>query len=246
LAKPSLLQDPVWTDAADLCIGCGYSLRGLAAPGKCPECGAEFGTGQLVLTGIVNRSRRTSPARRAAWTAVITGAILLSLFWIVLLVFNAVLLIATVIAVGGGLIALWITGPRERSGIERLVMAPAGIARVAIRTPTDQNRLDTIYTPWGNANSVEITRVSPVWRRVKVRIVESGAGVTSTIFDAGFRCSDAAAPDVDHAIRGLIRGALAARAGTIAPPPTAAADPPSLAEPAPQESAQAPDVRREG
>ncbi len=226
MPKVSALQDPVWTDSADLCVGCGYSLHGLAAPGRCPECGAAYGTGQLVLTGIVHRSRSISVGRRVAWIAVVTCAVLLSVFWAVLLILQVLLLIGLIAATLGGAIALWVTGPRERSGVERLVITPAGVARVALRANSERAKLDTLLTPFDGANSVEVTRVSPVWRRLRVRVVTkdaSGKANVRQVFDAGFRCPDSHAPEVERVVREFLQAALAARAG--GPTPATAAAP---------------------
>lgn len=227
MAKVSALQDPVWTDAADTCVGCGYSLSGLSAPGRCPECGAPYGTGQLVLTGIVRVSRPTSPFRRAAWLAVIGGAVLLSMLWPILLAFQAVLLLVLFLAMVGGIIALWVTGPRERSGVERLVLTPAGIARIALRAASDRAAWDSLFTPFDGANSVEFKRVSPVWRQVRLSVVTPGPAGTGSrpnrrrVFEAGFRCADSHAPEVERVVREFVQGALNAGATHPDRPPPA-------------------------
>jgi len=55
------LPDPQWSQAASICIACGYSLSGLSATGKCPECGASYEAFQLVLAGIPRRSGSGGP-----------------------------------------------------------------------------------------------------------------------------------------------------------------------------------------
>lgn len=132
------------------------------------------------------------------------------MFWPILLILEAFLLLALVLATVGGLIALWVTGPRERVGAERLVVTPAGIARVALRPTAGQSRFDTLFTPFDGANSVEIKRISPVWRRLRLRVVTPGAGVARQVFDAGFRCPDAHAPEVERMVREYVRRALPA------------------------------------
>lgn len=64
------------------CPGCGYALRGLAAEGVCPECGAGYDPRHVVLYGWAGptlSNLSNSPAGPAIAGAIAAGAFLLCL-----------------------------------------------------------------------------------------------------------------------------------------------------------------------
>lgn len=205
------LPEPAWTRSAEICLRCNYSLHGLAAPGLCPECGTPYVAQQLLLAGVAKQSRATPLGRRLAWAAVGGGLLLFALIWPLLLMFNFVALLIVIIALVGGLIALLVTGRRERRGTERFVITPAGIARIPLRIQPGTDGFDSVMIPWDGSNCVQITRISTVWRSLRIGTADSTGRMRAVIFDAGFRCPDAAAPEVEAVIKDMVRASLAAR-----------------------------------
>lgn len=65
------------------CGECGYSLLGLEASGRCPECGCAFGPDQLVLWGTEGgpfKADRIARNLQLAWAVLVAGAFVL-LLW---------------------------------------------------------------------------------------------------------------------------------------------------------------------
>ncbi len=202
-SAPAALPDPAWTEGASICVGCGYSLDGLAAPGVCPECGAPFEARQLVLAGVPNSMRAGSGWRRAAWAVLIVLLGVHSQTWILTFRLGWWVPLAILAMLLAGVVWLLVTGPRERGGTERFVITPAGITRVATKLQAGASSVDSIFIPWGKADAVHLKRVSPFWKRLRVGTV-SGRTITEIQFDAGVRCPD---NDVDLVV-GTIRAHL--------------------------------------
>lgn len=138
------LPDPTWTEAAAVCIGCGYSLQGLAVPGRCPECGAHYEARQLILAGVA-RTPASAP-RRLAWIAIGGLIVILSQLWPFFLFVRGlwlVLLLILAAAIIGGAIILTLR-PRDRHGTERFCLTPSGLARVPAAFDPAAQRLAAI------------------------------------------------------------------------------------------------------
>ncbi len=128
------------------CLTCGYSLRGLP-DGRCPECGASFERGRL-LVDIYARSRRPAGDRwrRVTMWLINLSLIGLALVWVVMLgVWLAVrrdaggfmdFLLAhdprPWFAAGFGVALTATLGPFVAAGIE-LATGPSGRKRRAVR-----------------------------------------------------------------------------------------------------------------
>lgn len=221
------LPDPQWSQSASICIACGYSLEGLPRVGQCPECGSGYEDFQLVLFGVPRSSHASGP-RRIFWAVLITLCVThlytLSIQvtyrpWIAL-VFSLVLVACV--------IALLVTGPRERRGTERFIVAKGGIARVAMKFDPASRRLDTIFVPWGTADTVNIERISTFWKRLTIGNLASGlhGPMRNAIFDAGFRCPDADVERVREAIpRSMLGPTASAQSRPVILPPGAANPP---------------------
>lgn len=200
------LPDPAWTEGASMCVGCGYSLDGLAAPGVCPECGAPFEARQLVLAGVPNSMKSGSAWRRGAWAVLIVLLVVHSQSWMFSIRLGWWVPLAVLAMIVAGVVGLLVTGPRERGGTERFVITPAGITRVATKLQAGASSVDSIFIPWGKADAVHLKRVSPFWKRLRVGTV-SGSTIAGIQFDAGIRCPD---KDVDLVV-GTIQGHLNSR-----------------------------------
>lgn len=230
------LPDPVWDPDPANCARCGYALGGLARPGVCPECSLPFAERHLIMAGLVSRARRAPLGRRIAWVAVIGAFVAITMLWPVFLVFDALLLVVTLLVATGGLAWLLATSRRERRSTERFLFTPGGVARLALtaqqRGPgasaTSGAGHDSVFTPWDGANAVEFKRISPYWRRIRIGIAQPGGPLQRTVFEAGVRCPDSTAAGAEQAVRELV-----AR-GLIAPAP----------HPTPRHGADGPDRDR--
>lgn len=197
--------DPSWADAAPMCIACGYSLVGLAAPGVCPECGAMFESRHMVLCGVPRRTV-TSPYRRAAWAVVLLAAVGFSqTFPLLILAVSGWITLATLIAILGALALLVATGPRERHGAERFLIARSGIARIPLAAAPGGARPEGNWIPWADADTVELRRVSPNWKRLRIGRRGPHGRLTTTVFEAGIRCPDVSVDEVVSTIRSFLR-----------------------------------------
>jgi hypothetical protein len=202
-----LLHEPQWVVRGSSCLGCGYDLQGLAPQGACPECGMEFEPHALILSGIANRARGGSLTRRLAWIALIALGILCGYLWPVLFLFVGwVATLLVFILLAAGIAYMFITSPRERTGLERFCITRRGIVRLPLTIQKDASR-DAQLIPWGDADAVTLDRVSPVWRRLRIgRHVGPAFPLTDITFDAGIRCPDDSAPIVQQTIREQIAG----------------------------------------
>lgn len=196
------LPDPHWMDVPETCMQCGYSLRGLEAPGRCPECGAEFDRRSLVLAGVAQGQRGGSVARRAAFWIIAASALIMSQTIFLALLFAWWLALVMIAVVVGGLAWFWITGPRERRGAERFIITSTGIARVPL---VGNDMKDRLFVPWADADAFALTRISPFWRRIRIGRRTARGKIANVRFDAGIRCPDAMAPDVEAALQSLLQ-----------------------------------------
>lgn len=198
------LPDPWLTETPELCLVCGYALRGLAAPGVCPECGLPFDKQQLVIAGVPNRKAGGSATRRVLWVALFTGFIVEVYTWplqVYLLTWEVPLVILALLL--GAFVALLMTGPRERRGVERFFVTRAGIARLPLKVPPG-SKPDSRLVPWVRADTLELRRVSPVWRRVRIGRVGPKGKLGQVVFDAGIRCRDEDEAMVERTVRAFL------------------------------------------
>lgn len=205
MSKSQPLPDPQAGPPSALCASCGYSLAGLAAPGTCPECASPFSESSLVLAGVPNRSSSQRSPRAIAWGAVIVGFALLAYTFPLLVMISGWLFLAALAGLAGTFVWLLATSRRERQGKERFIITPAGIQRVPFNFDPASTRLDSLFLPWNGADTVELTRVSAFWRRLRIGKAVAGR-IDRPLLDAGIRCPDAMAPQVLHAIQESLRG----------------------------------------
>jgi hypothetical protein len=210
VAKRGGLPDPVWTSLTGLCVVCGYSLDGLAAPGRCPECGAPFDLRQLVVCGVFEGSRGGWTVRTWGWVGLSVSLFILIQCMVPMLAWSWEVTLALLLALVGGVIWMIASNKRERSGSERFVFSGAGIARLPLKQPTSGVKLDSAFVPWGNASVVELQKISPVWW--KLRIGEPSGEAVTWVFKAGVRCPLEGADRLRGEIRALMESASAAPA----------------------------------
>ncbi|MBC7771486.1 MAG: hypothetical protein H7210_03210 [Pyrinomonadaceae bacterium] len=218
------LPDPQWVQSAASCFGCGYSLVGLETRGLCPECGAPYEARQLILAGVPGKTVGAPAWRRAAWILLgisacfslhVAAFFLLFVSWVVSLMWLIVLI--------GSFVYMIATSKRERRAAERLVITPYGIARMAlVPTPpktggngmepglsmlhdADHARPDTLLIPWGDANTLEFRRLSPVWCSIRIGHIAAGKKKMRVLFSAGIRCPQATGEMVRAAIESNMR-----------------------------------------
>ena len=107
------------------------------------------------------------------------------------------------LALVGVLIFMIATGRRERDGVERADRdAPGRRACRAAARAEDPSQADgeSGLAPWGAADTVEITRISPVWHRLRIGVGAMGR-VHQVTFEAGIRCPEQWAPLVQHELQ---------------------------------------------
>jgi len=183
------LPDPVWSEGAVVCLACSYSLQGLEAPGLCPECGAAYEARQLVIAGVPRSIGGGSPPRRILAAVLLIGGIAFVYTWPILLSISWLLCLMAATLVVGPLVYLLATSRRERRGVERFVLTPSGITRIPLRGDAGApGAHDLAFTPWGDANAVELRQISTVWRRLRIGRRSGHDRITGVIFDAGIRC----------------------------------------------------------
>ncbi len=186
--RPGSLPFPVFADQPLECLRCGYDLRGLTRPERCPECGCPAATPQgaeALLAAGVPVTEFGRPGRTVAMILTLGGWGLMTqpIVWFLLmasgLFWLAVGLFLATIGVSVWLIA---TRPRRSNTIERLVFTRGGVGRAAWRSwrPVD-------FIEWTRHEHVQIKSVSTVWQKLIIRRpVESGRA--PKIIEFGFRC----------------------------------------------------------
>lgn len=225
MGKAPTLPDPRWDAASKLCAACGYSLDGLGEIGTCPECGTRYAAWQLVLAGVPHRKSDRLTPRSLAWGFLVVGWVLHAYGWGVEMMLSRWLVLVVTAALGAGLVWLLATGKRERQGLERFIVTPTGIQRVPFKFSAGSERFDGTFIPWNGEDGVEVRRVSSVWRRLRIGR-RHGKGLRGVVFDAGFRCPDAMADQVQVQIVRLLAGELPTVDRALAPDPTPPPPPP--------------------
>lgn len=195
------------------CPKCQYSLRGLPNAGRCPECGFTYDDETFMLYGIVRGMAKTSGGRKAAWIFVGAagsfapacvapvlfapgGAVWLGLgglIWLIVLIY----LLAT---------------SKKDQPHQPLLFARGGFGTCAGANPSD----DAVrLVGWEMVDAVELNRVSPTWRRLRIGTRGRRGQLSNVKLDAGISADEDNARRVVH----LIEKRIAAAHGHAPPPP---------------------------
>jgi hypothetical protein len=191
------LPDPTRGHEIASCLGCGYSLSGLRAGGRCPECGLVMPDPErsVRLFGLA-KSQERRPWRRACWVAIGIYGLLFSQGFMLLLmwgygwlaVFGLFVLVASIVA-------MLLTGTSSKSAVECFAITTAGLGRSSPKGAEASRS----FEPWRGSVEVEMRRVGAVW--YKIRLYQRQDGQLQTLLEAGVRCPDADREWVYAAIR---------------------------------------------
>jgi hypothetical protein len=198
------------------CPRCAYSLAGLPAAWRCPECGYEYDDRTFVLPGISRGTTGLTRTRKWLWIflalAASVGPGSVIAMWMLAGRTVTLLLVAAWIAV---LLSLLRTGRRERKGIERFLFAASGFGYCAdlhAPEPDDTGREDTCLTTWDTVTTVIIESKGPNWHRLRIGSVRDQTGrLRKTLLDVGIRCDAAAVPWLREVLDERIQSAHCAR-----------------------------------
>ncbi|MEM9372983.1 MAG: hypothetical protein AAGA55_05005 [Planctomycetota bacterium] len=180
-----MLPDPTTEHAFERCLGCDYSLEGIAPGGVCPECATPVPEpGKSVAVCGVARVTETNRGRRSAWIAVCVFGFFYAQVLPFLIfrspVFSGVLSAALIAAVVG----LLLTGTSHKRGKERFILTPRGWSRSTL-----EGESAGLYAAWPAGVDFEWKRISSVWYRLVIRGRDE-KNKRTTLLDAGVRCTD--------------------------------------------------------
>lgn len=185
----------------DKCPACDYSFRGLPGVGRCPECGFTYDEDTFILHGISRGMSTTSTGRKIGWIFIGLGA------WLgpqalMMLAFDpgneaALIMACFGIVWAGALVYLLITGKRERRGIEPFLFAAGGFGSCAGLNPND-DKVD--LTRWEQIDDVQLRRIGPTWRRLRIGKVNRHGKLYDIALDAGVSCDE---PGAAHVLKVL-------------------------------------------
>lgn len=186
--RPGSLPFPAFGDHPIECLSCGYDLRGLTNPERCPECGVVVsdpaGAGALLTAGLPQVEFGSSGRRwvlfftvcgwvpithPATWFLCIGHGML----WMPLL---------TLVAVAASSAWLIATGPRRTRVTERVVFTRSGIGRTAFGAPQQLG-----FIAWTHEEVVQARSVGTVWQKLIIRR-PTASGRSPRVFEYGFRC----------------------------------------------------------
>ena len=202
--KKELLPFPRLLVKPEACLGCGYPLDGIPAPGSCPECGMEFYDrfSGLQIAGVAKKSG--GPAwRRAVWIVIaiisflyfnVIGVLIFTLPWMALVIFLAIV---------AGVLAMIFSSPNKKgAGSEYFTFVRSGFSR----WPTGTENAAREFRAWdGVKPGVMVKPVSRVWASMKLVHFDE-RGKREVLLSGGFRCRTEQIPVVEQAIGMMMRG----------------------------------------
>ncbi len=207
-ALQSAMPESLQKARPERCLRCDYSLTGLPAAHRCPECGLEYDEQTFVLGGIVRGTRGQRPGRAALWVVVALG------LWP-----GAAVIAPLAMGTAGGfgclaVAVLWIallvyliaTSRRGGQGVEQFVFSAGGFGYCANLTPA--GAADAQVIPWSDVDTVLVERKGANWHRIRIGTGRgSDGGPEHTRFDVGVRCREETAAWIRGFIEDRIRAA---------------------------------------
>lgn len=157
-----------------------------------------------MLAGVPRRAS-VSRSRAALWCLLVAAWFFGLQLFPLLIHFGGEWLLLGLLALVGATLAMVLTGKRERRGVERFLIDSSGVTRLGLHAGKPGSTPDPVFIPWGEADSVDFQKVSPVWRRLRIGTRADGGRLTAVVFDAGVRCPEAIAEKVAAAIATRIR-----------------------------------------
>ena len=202
--KKELLPFPRLLDQPEACLGCGYPLDGIPAPGSCPECGMEFFDrySGLQIAGVAKKSG--GPAwRRAVWIVLAVVAFLYGNLLPFLFISSAIIALVILAALIAGVVGMALTSPSKKgAGSEYFTFVRTGFSR----WPTGTESAAREFRAWdGVKPGVMVKPVSRVWASMKIVHFDE-RGKREVLLSGGFRCRTELIPVVEQAIGMLMRG----------------------------------------
>jgi hypothetical protein len=202
--KKELLPFPRLVERPEDCLGCGYPLEGIPAPGLCPECGLPFehGLSGLQIAGVAKKSAGPS-WRRAVWLLIAIVAFLYSQIMVLLFMSDPIIALGVLGAIGAGALGMALTSPNKKgTGSEYFTFVQGGFSRWPIGSGPEVREFRT----WDGVNpGVILKPVSRVWASMSV-VQFDERGKREVLLSGGFRCQRDDLPMVGDAMVKLVRG----------------------------------------
>jgi hypothetical protein len=200
---------PIETLRLAACPRCEYSLTGLPAAHRCPECGFDYDDRAFVLSGIARGTTSMKPERKLLWV------VLAAMTWF------SPMLVAALFPAAGSIVCLAFaglclailvylvaTGKHERRGNEKFLFSAGGFGYCAAVTQT--GIADARMTAWADVDALVVERKGATWHRIRIGRGRRRDGRPKHVrFDIGVRCSEAAAAWICMVLEQRIRDARA-------------------------------------
>ncbi len=203
MAKREPLPFPALDERLDECLGCGYPLDGIPAPGVCPECGVGFEDGISVLTIAGVAKGLAGPVwRKFAWVCIGIVAFLYSQLWVLML--QGIPLVALMVLLGliASTAGMALTGKQKKLGSEIFAITTSGFSRWTVGSDPSTR----MFTRWDGIKPVAIVkRVSNVWASVKL-VDFDDQGKRFIMLESGFRCPAVDLDLIESTLNKLVRG----------------------------------------
>ncbi len=170
------------------CPACDYSLTGLPAEWRCPECGFAYDDRTFVMKGISRGTSSMTSSRKSLWILLaITGmfgpTILIELNFRGAASLSLILGVAWISLV----IFLLVTGKRERRGMEQILFAAGGFGYCT--SGLDAAAEGFRLVKWADVDGIRLDKKGARWHRLRIHSRRAdGRSGGRTQLDVGIRC----------------------------------------------------------